>query len=100
MGMTLGFSSYWLFTVSAGRDARGRFEKGMMRVYKNGRKIVEKSIPKPFDASDRQRTKFLIGTSWWKQMHNHQHGNFRGKIEDIKIWNRAVDWPATGWEAA
>jgi len=81
---TMGSRSCWLFVVAPAEKE--------MRIYKDGRLCGLQTLPAGYDASDRERTKFLIGRSWWRSETNHPHENFKGSIRDIRIWDTAVEW--------
>lgn len=81
-----GYDSNWLFTAD--------FLTGTMKIYRDGyllqtKRLSDGEFPGRFD---NERRKCLIGRSWWAEEHQHDNSNFAGKIENMKIFDRAVDW--------
>eukprot|EP00397_Hematodinium_sp_SG-2012_P024838 GEMP01025897.1.p1 GENE.GEMP01025897.1~~GEMP01025897.1.p1 ORF type:complete len:523 (+),score=95.36 GEMP01025897.1:63-1571(+) len=83
---SVGYASCWLWTVEG--------STGRMSIFKDGNMVGEKRIMN-YNPNDTDRTKFLIGKSWWKIIHNHPNDNFQGSITNIKIWDRCVTWEDT-----
>jgi hypothetical protein len=59
--VSVGAASYWLFTIGGSANDRH------MRIFKDGKCVQDRKMPgfDP-DPGPKQRTKFLIGKSWWK----------------------------------
>lgn len=76
---------YELQKADAKRDAT---YKGVLKLYKNGTLVAQNDQVPPGPIDNCIGSELLIGTAWkgvW------QDANFKGKIDDIRIYNRALN---------